>query len=227
LELARNLRILQEHDLVEVGRIEKLVSVNTPVKADSLTATDSFIAAEAGFVYQLSKDSKELVLSKRQQVPVLRFAPNAIGTPEHEAVARLLDLDPETNVYEFNSALEGFLKEYDEKKTTIDIGMRSILEMMFLLSKGVQVPKSHLTNNLAPSDDFEVNWHEVLAGFQIHCCNERPECASLAIMHRNCWFYIDDRDQNSKATFLLLRLIFDTQVQGGGAENLPVLTLPL
>jgi len=120
-----------------------------------------------------------------------------------------------------------YLQEQNQKSTTIEIHLRSILEIMFLMSKGVQVPECHLVSGIAPTNNIEVDWQQVLDGFRILVCDKRPNCASIAVKYRDCWFYLDDRDHNSKTTYLLLKLIFDSEVEGGGAENLPVLTLPL
>jgi hypothetical protein len=96
-----------------------------------------------------------------------------------------------------------------------------------LLSRGVQVPQCDLVSNVAPSLEIESDLQSILGGFQVHTCEEMPTCACVAVQYRNSWFYIDSRDQDSKTKFFLLKLILDTQIQGGGAENLPVLTLPL
>jgi hypothetical protein len=50
---------------------------------------------------------------------------------------------------------------------------------------------------------------------------------ALAVRYRDHWYYIDDRDYTSKATFFLLHKILAVQMKIDGAENLPVLTLPV
>jgi hypothetical protein len=227
LEVAINLRLLQDQELVEVGRIEKLVPINKRVKFDSVTGADNLAAAESGYLFHDSEDADELILSKRKQVPVLRFAAAAIGTTEHDNIVRLLNLDPNTLAFEMEPAYEGNLKESTEYREDIEIGLRSIFEMLFMLSRGVQVPRCDLVNVPALSSDVETEWQSILGGFKVRSCDEIPACASVAVEYRDSWFYIDSRDHDSKSTFFLLKLIFDTQIQGGGAENLPVLTLPL
>ena len=54
-----------------------------------------------------------------------------------------------------------------------------------------------------------------------------PPGARVAVCYRNHWYYIDDRDRDSKATFALVlevsRLQVSTEKSGAG----PVLTLPV
>jgi hypothetical protein len=54
----------------------------------------------------------------------------------------------------------------------------------------------------------------------------RPPGALLAVRSRDSWFYIDDRDFRSKATFVLLSQIY--ALQGvPPATGSPALTLPV
>ena len=48
----------------------------------------------------------------------------------------------------------------------------------------------------------------------------------MAIPYRDHWFYIDDRDADSKATFSLLMQLFALQAGQGGDTSAPVLTIP-
>ena len=226
-QLAQNLRILQEQGLVEVGRIEKLVPVNSRIQRSTLTAAESRDAAEKGFVYQDSDRPDELVLSRKKQASVLRFSPNAVGTTEHALIVELLNLDPSLLVFELDPAFEGSLTERNQKNKNLNVGLRSLLEMMFLVSKGVQVPQCHLESSIAPSNDYAVDWQPMIGGFRVLTCDEEPDCAAVSVCYKGCWFYIADNDQDSKTAFFFVKLIYDAQIQGGGAENLPVLTLPL
>jgi hypothetical protein len=47
----------------------------------------------------------------------------------------------------------------------------------------------------------------------------------VAVRHRGHWFYIDDADRTSKETFELLLELYNLETRGGGAANIPVLTL--
>ncbi len=226
-ELAQTVKQLQDNNLIEFGRIEKLVPISSRIDDSTLTAAESREAAEAGYVYKESDRPNELVLNRKSQVSVIRFSRQAIGTPQHAKFVELLDLDPSMLVLELEPAFEGQLQESSQNRKSLQVGLRSLIEIMFLVSKGVQVPECHLTCNLAPSEDVGTDWQMILGGFRVLSCDKKPTCASVAVCYRGCWFYIADNDQDSKTTFFFLKLIYDAQVQGGGAENLPVLTLPL
>jgi hypothetical protein len=229
VEVAISLRSLQDEGLVEVGRIEKLVPINEGIEADSVSGADRVAALESGHVFQASATDSELVLSKRKHATVLRFAAEAVGTPQHQDLLRLLSLDPSVMVFELAPAYEGYLKDKAASRQDIEIGMRSVFEMLFLLSRRVQVPECDLSCNVAPNvpTDIGNDLQSILGDFVVRSCDKRPSCASVAVQYRDSWFYIDSRDQDTKARFFLLKLILDTQIEIGGDEDAPLLTLPL
>jgi hypothetical protein len=103
---------------------------------------------------------------------------------------------------------------------------------MFFLSNGVDVPMAHVAKGLVTitinDQGCPFDWQQVLGNrFRVLTSKHRPHQAAVAVKYRGHWFYIDDRDHTSKSTFMLLRKIFALQVQAGGAESLPVLTLPI
>ena len=61
--------------------------------------------------------------------------------------------------------------------------------------------------------------------FRVHVAKHKPKQAAVCVKYRDHWFYIADDDPDSKLTLFLLGEIVSLQVQLGGAENLPVLTL--
>jgi hypothetical protein len=54
----------------------------------------------------------------------------------------------------------------------------------------------------------------------------RPACAFVAVRYREYWFYIDDRDADSKATFALLLTMTRINLIGTKKGG-PTLTLPV
>ena len=104
--------------------------------------------------------------------------------------------------------------------------------MNHFLSTGIDVPAVHVYCGLVTvttdARGCPFNWQYVLGNrFRVLVSKTRPHCAAVAVKYRHHWFYIDDRDRASKATFMLLRKIFALEAQAGGAEALPVLTLPI
>ena len=103
---------------------------------------------------------------------------------------------------------------------------------MFFLSNRVEVPENHIKRDSAViTRDISgrpFDWQQVLRGqFQVKVKKLRPRDAAVAVRYRGHWFYIEDCDHESKVIFFLLQKIYALQAQVGGAQALPVLTLPI
>lgn len=73
------------------------------------------------------------------------------------------------------------------------------------------------------------DWQQVLGGLFKVCWAEGkypPASARVAVQYRGYWFYIDEQDQASKATFALLIELSRLEL-GAKAGSAPILTLPL
>lgn len=227
IKLAQNMRALQEKNLIEWGRVEKNKPLQKQIKASTLTASECRDAENQGYSYQESDRPDELILTRKKQVSVLRFSSKALDTPEHAVIVGLLNLDPTILEFELEPAFQSNLRAGREKRKTLEVGLRSLIEMLFLVSKGVHVPECHLISNLATSNDIAIDWQPMIGGLRIESSLEEPMCAAVRVCYRGYWFYVADNDQESKTAYFFIKLLYDAQVQGGGAENLPVLTLPL
>jgi hypothetical protein len=79
-------------------------------------------------------------------------------------------------------------------------------------------------------DGSVFNYERVLGGlFKVFAvqCKHRPAHAAVAVHHLDYWYYIDERDHDSRSTFALVLHMSRVelgQTSGGGG---PVLTLPL
>lgn len=109
---------------------------------------------------------------------------------------------------------------YDKSVTEVKLVMRSILEQLFLLSQGIELPASEQNKALTVGDAASLK--EVL---NIQVSDARPDNAYLAVRYRGLWFSVSDQDVMSKDAFQLLTLVFALQTAGGGAG--PNLTLPV
>jgi hypothetical protein len=225
--VALSVHSLQNQGLMEVGRIEKHVPINEEIEPDSVTGADRIAAIEAGHVFERSASGSGLSLNKKKQAMVLRFASEAIGMQEHHTLVQMLDLDPNETTFEIEPAYEGYLKEEDVPRQDIELGMRSVFEMLFLLSRGVRAPECDMQIGVAPHIETDPEADPILAGFIVRSCDKRPSCASVAVQYRDTWFYIDSRDQDTKAKFFLIKLILDAQSGTTGDEGVPLLTLPI
>jgi hypothetical protein len=118
--------------------------------------------------------------------------------------------------------------------TELRLRPRSTAQVHLYLGHGIELPPAHVAAGLVqpavgpdgqPSDDSEIT----RGLFAVHTCagHKPPPEAYVAVHYRGHWFYIDDRDLASKATFVLVlqlsSLDFQRQRLGAG----PALTLPV
>ena len=114
---------------------------------------------------------------------------------------------------------------------TIYLNLRSILQIMTFLSKGVCVPEEHVLSGIVPMtpgpDGQPFDWTQVTAGnFRVHAQKHRPHNAEVAVQYRGYWFFIAANDVNSRAVLAILEILFALQESDGRTAG-PLLTLPL
>lgn len=114
---------------------------------------------------------------------------------------------------------------------TLVLGTRSMLGVLFYLSHSVQAPADHLqAGYIEPTKvrgtGAAFDWANVTRPLMtIKNSKDKPKSAYVAVRYRDYWFYIDDADRNSKATFGLLHYLISLQSNGGNGRT-PLLTLP-
>ena len=235
-ELIDNIRALRSRNQLEIGRVDKLTPIHGPIAVDSLSASEFRAANDSSYVFEPTENDKDKVtLKKKEQATVLRVAPEALGSPEHQEIVRILNLNPALTEYELVLALEGQLQQRPtsaQGHDKIHVTIRSLLQVMFYLAKGVDVPIAHQKKGhvklTIDADGCPFDWQNVLRGsFRVRHSRIRPLHAAVAVKYRGFWFYIDDRDHVSKTAFFQLKKMTVLEVRGGGAEGLPVLTLPV
>jgi len=101
---------------------------------------------------------------------------------------------------------------------------RSIIEILSDISSTVEVPAEHV-------DEKRVIPTMTPAGegvrgnlISIHCSKEKPADNFVAVPYRDQWFWIDDRDYQSKKLFSFLMFVM-TLTETGGKEGAPVVTI--
>ena len=164
---------------------------------------------------------------------MLEIHPGAIASPE------ILDLDREARAPALPVELSGgggpegqFLRTVeDPPRDKITFTNRSILEVMYLLSKTVDVPEEHCRKGLVRftrnPDGSPFDWNQV-SGDLFHVCvsKHRPDSAFVAVKYRDYWYYIRDDDLSSKTTLNLFNELLRLQ-KIGAVEGQPLLSLPL
>lgn len=237
-EFVRGIRLmarLREADATELafGTEEESEISSDPIAKSGVNGRDLLNAAKDGYVYRAQGDG-QVVLRKREKQLFLRIRDDYVHSPEMFEIAHLFHLTPGLNKYKIKSELSD---EANRKQAgplgddTIYLNLRSILQIMTFLSKGVCVPEDHAVNGVAPMtrnpDGSSFDWTRVTAGqFFVRSSKHRPHNVECAVKYRGYWFYIASDDVNSRASLAILEIFFALQ-ESDDKSNAPLLTLPI
>jgi hypothetical protein len=201
-----------------------------------VTASALVEAARSGLEYRPRDDGTSWVLVRKERRLAIEVVSAAKDRPELYELAMLLNLEPGRLRYEVVVA-PGIVPDPllfpGPHRTDLEISTRSTAQVWFYLANGVEVPPEHLAAGVAIApvapDGVLFDNRAVTDGlFTVHACagHKPPKTAYVAVKHRGYWFYVDDRDQASKATLGLVlavsRLDFARQQPAA-----PFLTLPV
>jgi hypothetical protein len=186
-------------------------------------------------VYFLSKDDPKVVEPVRISKSLfLLFSKDSDQDSRARRLRDLLDLDPARYSFGFvdagDSGREQLLTESGRlvqvmdpsvKLTEIIVNNRSMAEIVYFVSRGVQIPEEHVAFRAAAlaKGDFEEWLH-------VRHSRNNPANAWLKVKHRGYWFYIAADDIASRRVFTMLETIFESVV-GTVPGAKPLLTLPV
>ena len=114
-------------------------------------------------------------------------------------------------------------------KTDLEIALqtRSLLQMMIILSTGIDVPAEHIAGGLALppiiSSDSQVKTRP--QHLKIHSASDKPEDAFISVRYKDYWFWIDDGDFPSKRIFAFM-MILSSLLESGSEAGIPLVTIP-
>jgi hypothetical protein len=156
------------------------------------------------------------------------------GSPELVELAALLNLRPDADRYEIvvASGVPDPAKHPAELVAALRITPRSTAHALFFLANGVAVPPEHVACGLVrlPPDGSDPT-AATEGVFRVHSCPGRPHappaCGYVAVYYRDHWFYVDDRDHESKATLLLMLQLRKLDFRRQRVGTVPALTLPV
>jgi hypothetical protein len=234
--IAELLQEVQDRELAAIHREERSVEAGAPLPPEAMTAAAEVEAAKAGLEYRRGADGKSWTLVRKERRLVVDVSPGAEASPELAELSSLLNLVPGQRRYEVVTSYRGNpdparfpLPPGDE----IRLVPRSSAQVLFYLGNGVELPPEHITAGLVhlPSDDEGrgVDGREITRGlFEVHVCHghKPPALAFVAVHYRGYWYYIDDRDSASKATFTFVEQLSRLDFARQRLVNAPVLTLP-
>jgi hypothetical protein len=229
------LQALQDRGQIVFALEERSQSLGGPVPAATVTASNVIDAAKAGNEYRPDPGGQTWSLYRKTRQPVLLVDPQALGTPELEVFTRTFRLKRGVTKYDLTEeSLNPFPSTYSpEGVTNIDLETRSLLQGLFYVSHGVEIPPDHRSRGVARVTLDEAgqpfDWRRVMSGFfDVRSApgGERPAGAHVAVQYKDYWFYIDETDLETKATFTLLMELARLNLSDKVGTK-PLLTLPL
>jgi hypothetical protein len=129
-----------------------------------------------------------------------------------------------------NGSTRDFVVSYGARPVganEIAVQTRSMMQVLVDFSSYIEVPARDLAEGrvYAPHHDAETD-RLFPATLRIHSSDSPPGDAHIAVRYREGWFYIDDRDHDSKTAFNALMLLFSLTETGAPAAA-PIVTVPV
>lgn len=126
---------------------------------------------------------------------------------EVERFKQLLNLNPDLNSFPIRYGL------IQENRDEIVVQTHSMLEILFKIGWFVNVPQEHIAEGRT-LPTFQTDEGPLI---RISTSNNRPDTDFVAINTRDHWFYIDDRDMESKTTFAIVQILLSLARDGSEA----------
>lgn len=225
---------LQRLGGVELAWQETVTSLSPEVPLPPPGSADVMAAAAKGLDYHKHESGTGWVLKRRDREPVLRFSPAHAHGEDARRFCSAFGLLPDRAVYAMRVAAQGQTASARAgwKGDALWVTTRSLTEIMYYLSVGVELPPVHLARGVAPvvkdRAGKPIDWSSFLEGqFRIESGKDRPGHATLAVKHRDHWFWIVESDLASRSRLSDLAEMFNLVVRAGATGQAPVLTLPV
>ena len=140
---------------------------------------------------------------------------------EIDRIKKQLGLNPDLNEYQ---VVYGSVADNDRQ---LAILTRSMLQILTSLAAYIDVPQIHVdegrtTPNTAIRSDMEAGLMPLI---EIQSATGRPKDAFVSIKYRDYWYWIDDKDRQSKRMFTFLMFLFSL-AETGKQDRSPVITIP-
>ena len=209
--------------------------ISAPIGTDKLSAADLIEAAKNSFEYRPIEGTLTSILMKKRPQPMMRIDPTALETSDMAVFASAFMLQRNRAAFDITiERLDPFFSSSKKPSVDlIDLETRSLLQVLYFLSKGVEVPRAHsvrrIVQDSADASGTKFDWRILTKGlFEVasDCSAEPGERAFVAVRYLDCWYFIDRRDQQSLSTFSLLQEVarLENNARPGSA---PTLTIPL
>lgn len=199
---------------VDVQRRSGVISAH--ISYDQLSIEDLIKLTNEGYQLEQNEDKTGYMLREVSSHYVMSVDEKAWRRPELLAVSSALNIKPNHPFYEIDGKGKSHLNG-------LNLTTRSVLGVMAYLSKAVSVPEDHaelLDGTMAANPALQQYMN-------IKVSRTLEEGMYLAVKYRNHWYYIQDDDLESKRTLGLLTSLIRLTISAGGAQTVPVLTLPV
>jgi len=165
-----------------------------------------------GFRAKRSKDSPAVVMFIRP--------PNDAAAAASRRIRALLGLSPDEREFSIESG------SFPENDREVALLTRSILQVMVDLASTLDVPATDVAEGRVFSPQRSTEQQQMFpALLSVSNGPAAPPDAYAAVLYRNQWFWIDDRDQRSKLVMSFLMVMFSL-TEGAPAQSAPVVTVP-
>ena len=159
---------------------------------------------------------------KDEQTVIMFVQPDsqeAVNAPTRR-IRELLRLDPSVNEYKVVFGSQA------ENAREIAMLTRSVMQVMMDFASYIDVPEADLAEGRAyrpqRTPEQENRFPPIL---RVRHGDKAPPDAYVAVRYRGGWFWVDDRDHQSKAMFTSVLFLFSL-TETGQAQAGPVVTIP-
>jgi hypothetical protein len=167
--------------------------------------------------------TKAIKSKDNQEITTISFwsksAPEDISRHVRE-LRDLLGLDPGADNYSLVYSI------MPENSREIAIQSFPVMQLLSFLSAKVEVPEKDISEGRASPGVREATGDIANKDkFIVKCSDSKPQDAFASVMYRNRWFWVDDRDLESKRAISFIMFVF-TLADTGKQESLPQITIP-
>ena len=115
--------------------------------------------------------------------------------------------------------------------SSIHVNYRSAHEILQLFAAGIDVPADHVESGIVEPVGAAMAAHAPfirVRSSEGDWWGSRPDEATVAVRHRDRWFYIDETDTDSKRAFVFLRTLIGMRLaESATKQRAPLLTVPV
>jgi len=163
-------------------------------------------------------------VGKDTQTVVMSFPPRTKKDlpPPFRKIQELLDLDPSVRQY---SVVYG---SFPENSREIALLTRSVMQILSDFASYIDVPEADLAEGRVYSPQRNPDQMFLFPPMlRVRNGPSAPDDAYVKVQYREHWFWIDDHDQNSKAMFNSILLLFSlTETAQSQSQPMPLVTIP-